>query len=618
MKDLARFYGKSTLQHKLISCGNKKRVKMGRTVAHKIGGHVGCVPVRRNVGRGVAAVRGRTNQTLREYKGSSAPGVSFNCPSESLPATPSPSSPSYSDQHSTMSNFMENQSTIISGQGSNLPRVKKILPVNHEVLTPHRDMARVEEPGACRPASSTPVNLEGMLTISTISFPSEVAQALHLVGKFDVLETMIFERLESEEDERCSGILEVHDSLQKGVTLQDSQLPWVGGYFWLVRSALLQARDIIPADQQSPRLRCITRLGGKMERIMACCAKKASDTWGVISAGAVPPPIHVSPEKSKQDVSKEAHKQQGLAFGKVSESGPTGGKRDQHEEEEGEVSRPAPKNLRRSSSFSDVNNTEVWSDSESETSEGVGPMDHVFGGEKESEAVGVENVMEVDKGYEEGVGEDREEDVEHEETDCSSEDREHLSTIEASMKAGTVCFDALDSDDGEDGRATSYADQRWAMVSAARRFIPDAGAEAMKSFVMGPTTPDTNNYLVVGSTPMVDKKHFFFNCAFFVFLYTCKTYIFRMTRVLENPRHFLRNMRMMPKKGRRASRWPCWIRATYSETSFRDLSPLASPCVTQTRPTKNGTLGTPAKPFPSKWSCQQAITSSDIRCGSTF
>ena len=51
MKDLKRVYGKLTLQQKLVSAENMRRMKLGRAIAHKIGGEVPCTPV-------LSAVRG--------------------------------------------------------------------------------------------------------------------------------------------------------------------------------------------------------------------------------------------------------------------------------------------------------------------------------------------------------------------------------------------------------------------------------------------------------------------------------------------------------------------------------------------------------------------------------
>ena len=70
MKDLKRVYSKLTLQQKLVSVENMKRMNVGRAIAHKVGGQVPCVPVGRAVNRGAEIV---AEVAAGGYKTSPAP-----------------------------------------------------------------------------------------------------------------------------------------------------------------------------------------------------------------------------------------------------------------------------------------------------------------------------------------------------------------------------------------------------------------------------------------------------------------------------------------------------------------------------------------------------------------
>ena len=470
MKDLVRFYAKSTLQHKLISAENRKRMTIGKAIAHKIGQSVTCVPVE----SGATPVR-RVSGAGRGYKSSPPNLPSLNCPSADLPRTSPLCKP---HQPSTMSLSKEDQSTIISGQGSNLPRVKKIAPVNKFVLTPHRDMMTS---GKCaQPSSSTPTRQGNALTICGITFPGEVLQGIKFATEFEKLEVFMFEGLENGDKERYEGVMAVHESLQKGEALMENQLCWVGDYLGLLRAVVVDATNIIPREEQTSRLRCMTREGGKVERALADGERIARESgWSSSASPSSPPATALSPQK---------------------------GKREAADEDEGGLPEPAAKNLRRSTSVSDVNL--AWDEEEADSE--LDDVDCSGGGSVQGEAQ-VEEAVIAGEREEPVIGEDAEEngegdageEEEIDDVEFSTEDRERLSSYEKSMKAGAVCFDALDSDDGDDGKTQTYAERRWAMMTAMKK---GSGEEAGKNFIMGPTTPETNNYLVVGSTPMDDKS----------------------------------------------------------------------------------------------------------------
>ena len=473
MKDLVRFYAKSTLQHKLISAENRKRMSMGKALAHKIGQTVTCVPVE----GGVTPVR-KVSGAGRGYKSTAPNRRTPNCPSATLLTTSTLSKP---HQPSKMSLCREDQSTIISGQGSNLPRVKKIAPVSKAVLTPHRDIVASGKCGTTRPSSSTPAHQDNALTICGITFPGEVLQGIRIATEFEKLEAFIFDQLENGDEEHYEGVITVHESLQKGTALMENQLCWVGEYLGLLRAAVVQSRNIIPREQQTARLRCMTREGGKVERALAEGERIAHENgWAGSTAPPSPPATVLSPQKSKREAVGE---DEGVLL---------------------ESEQPTAKNLRRSTSFSDVNTNEnllAWDeeDLDSELDDGDSSGGEGMQGEAKVEEAVVEDAQEIGEG-------NAEEEDEIDEVEFSAEDRERLSTYEKSMKAGAVCFDALDSDDGDDGKTQTYAERRWAMMNVMKRESAGSEGEAGKSFVMGPTTPDTNNYLVVGSTPMDDKS----------------------------------------------------------------------------------------------------------------
>ena len=475
MKDLVRFYAKSTLQHKLISAENRKRMTLGKALAHKIGQSVTCVPVEGGV-TPVSSVSGAG----RGYKSGASNLPNLNCPSAGLSTTSTLCKP---HQPSKMSLSKEDQSTIISGQGSNLPRVKKIAPVNKIVLTPHRDIAASGKCGTSRPSSSTPAHQDNALTICGITFPGEVLQGIKFATEFEKLEVFMFEGLENGDGERYEGVMAVHERLQKGVVLMENQRCWVGDYLGLLRAAVVEARNIIPREEQTARLRCMTREGGKVERALADGERIARESgWSSCASPPSPPVTALSPQKGKRE-----------AVGEDEEAPP-------------QSEQPAAKNLRRSTSVSDVNL--AWD--EDEAGSELDDADSSGGGSVQGEVqveeaviVGEGEELVLEENAEENGGGDVGEEEEIDDVEFSSEDRERLSSYEKSMKAGAVCFDALDSDDGDDGKTQTYAERRWAMMTAMKK---GSGEEAGKNFIMGPTTPETNNYLVVGSTPMDDKS----------------------------------------------------------------------------------------------------------------
>ena len=453
MKDLKRVYGKLTLQQKLVSAENMRRMKLGRAIAHKIGGEVPCTPV-------LSAVRGGAGSLTGEVAGYKAPALRGGALTP--PTTLLPSAHSQSTKRPKKSNMAgRDASTIISGNGSNVPGIQEESPMTgRQTLLPASSKASTPST-----SSGAPVEPNTSLNLCGMELSNEVCLAVSLICDFDKLETALFDRAENEhqDEEVFGGIMDVHEVVQGGKPTCALSPSALAEYLGLVRMTLLSAKEILPRDSLSVKLRCAGREGGKVEKGLIEAERLAR-------AAAV---TEVTP---------------------VSAS-----KRSLGEDEKDFTAANVPKIMRRSSSPSPA----ASEGSSLDTTEEF-PTWNLEGDEVRLEegASKEESVEEVGSKEE---GEDGDDDGEEEEPFNKQEYHDRMDSHTRGMKAASINFEELESDSEEEKKMT-HAERRWAMMYAGERDGDVSAVEGYKSFVLGPTTPDTLNYLVVGCTPLDDKS----------------------------------------------------------------------------------------------------------------
>lgn len=456
MKDLKRVYGKLTLQQKLVSAENVKRMRMGKTVAHKIGAAVPCVPVApRAVKSSVGISGGAGAFTYKMVGGHSTDPTSS-------PAPPAEGSQVSSKAKTSMS--VKNQSAIISGQGTHLPRVQKDVNMGGK-----KGVSTGSSSSSTPSSSSLPTSGSGSpVLICGLELPAEVHQAVTMVGDTPQLESCFFARVEQYEPEVCANIIDVHESIQ-GRGASASHPSAVAEYLAVIRMSLLSANQVIPRADQSMKLRFAVREGGKIEKALIEGERLARE------AGQ----SHLPPATSSKRELNE----------------------DENAGESEAAILPQTKALRRSTSNTSMIAMET----------GGFPL-----WEEEEIDSGVETVREVDVMKDEDSEESREVDEEEEEglaeVDSGSEafnKEDYHAGMEShtrGMRAASVNFDMLESD-SEDDKKMTHAERRWAMMKVGATGTSDSGdVEGYKSFIMGPTTPDTQHYLVIGCKPLDDKS----------------------------------------------------------------------------------------------------------------
>ena len=479
MKDLKRVYGKLTLQQKLVSAENMKRMSVGKAIAHKIGGNVPCTPVQPAVNRAAGFVAGGAG-------GDKTPPA----PAAITTTAPAPlvhTLQSCTKQIQKTDMASRDQSTIISGHGSHVPGVSKNPPMTGMVgVTGGSSTAST--PASASPSPIMPPSEIGRsLTICGLKLSSEVCHAIDLICQFDKLETTLLDEAEHFDEDVLVGIMDVNDYVRDGTTECVLTMSSLAEYLALVRTTLLSAKELIPRESLSVKLRCAAREGGKVEKALiegerlARASSVAPTTTAAAAAAAVnipastpaPAPALTTPSASKREF------------------------KDDENEVGGESQ---PKVLRRSLSPPPVSSAGSSLDSTEE----FPTWGFESGADLPEEEGEREKVLE--EGGERGAKEEGEDEEDAEEE--SFDKQEYHSRIDShtkGMKAASINFDLLESDSEEDKRMT-YAERRWAMMHVMEQEMDSSVVEGYKSFVIGPTTPDTLNYLVVGCTPLDDKS----------------------------------------------------------------------------------------------------------------
>ena len=473
MKDLKRVYGKLTLQQKLVSVENMKRMSVGKAIAHKIGGKVPCTPVQRAVNRGAGFVAGGAE---RDKNPPPPAPITTTAPAplaRTLQSCTKQSQEVYMDSR--------DQSTIISGHGSHVPGVSKNPPMGVA-----GGSSTASTPASASPSPIMPPSEIGRsLTICGLQLSSEVCHAIDLICQFDKLETSLLDKAEHFDEDVLVGIMDVNDYVRDGTSDCVLTMASLAEYLALVRTTLLSAKELIPRENLSVKLRCAAREGGKVEKALiegerlartssVGSAAPAAAAVSIPASAPAPAPALTTPSASKREF------------------------KDDENEVGGESQ---PKVLRRSLSPPPVSSAGSSLDSTEEF-----PTWGFESGADLPEDVG-EKEKSLEEGGERGTKEE-EEDEEVGEEEESFNKQEYHSRIDShtkGMKAASINFDLLESDTEEDKRMT-YAERRWAMMHVMEKELEGSVVEGYKSFVIGPTTPDTLNYLVVGCTPLDDKS----------------------------------------------------------------------------------------------------------------
>ena len=492
MKDLKRVYSKLTLQQKLVSAENMRRMNVGRAIAHKIGGQVPCVPVERAVNRGAEIV---AEVAARGYKTSPTPPATTT----TAPALLACTLQSSTKQLQKVDMASRDQSTIISGNGSHFPGVPKN-PSRTEMVgvTPGSSTASTPVP-ASGSSMTSPSEIARSLTICGLELSSEVCHAIGLICQFDKLETGLLDKADHYNEDVLVGIMDINDYIRDGTTESVLTLSSLAEYLALVRSTLLSAKELMPRGDLSAKLRCAAREGGKVEKALIEGERLArtASVGSATPAAVVNTPLPAAPPAAATSLTPLV----GLsaAPAAVSLTSSSASKREFKGDENEVGGESQPKVLRRSVSPAPESSGGSSLDSTEEF-----PTWGFEGGADLPEEEG-ENEESLESGEIGTKEEEEEEDGEEEESFNRQEYHTRIDSHTKGMKAASINFDLLESDSEEDQKLT-YAERRWAMMHIMEKETDGSVVEGYKSFVIGPTTPDSLNYLVVGCTPLDDKS----------------------------------------------------------------------------------------------------------------